>query len=97
MKNRIPENNFENRYCFIYSYQNLIKPVLLMTAITWCIYFSYHIGYIKGRDKGFYIALDTVNQICAKQLKSDTSVSKLMLINLDTTVYFLSGKTVIGR
>lgn len=79
------------------NFKNLIKPVLLMTAITWCIYFSYHIGYIKGRDKGFCIALDTVNQICAKQLKLDTCVSKLMLINRDTTVYLLSGKTVLGR
>lgn len=62
-----------------------------------CIYSVnqiYQIGYEEGENKGYSLALDTVNKICSKQLKSDTTVSKLVLINPDTTVYILSPKHI---
>lgn len=76
---------------------NSLKPLLYISVVVCCMYFSYHTGYVKGVNKGFCAALDTVNKICVKQVNSDTTVSKIVLIDRDTTAYFLSRKTVIER
>lgn len=66
-----------------------------------CIVISYNAGYNRGWKQGaddlFNATIDTVQAICNKQLSSDTSVTELVLINPDTTVYYLSRKTVLSK
>jgi hypothetical protein len=56
---------------------------------------GYHEGYNYGAGLGVHASLDTVKSIMDKQLKSDTSYTKLILINPDTNVYVLSRKTIL--
>lgn len=74
-----------------------IQQIILITVISFSVYFSYNIGYKSGINDGFSISLDTANKILQKQLKSDTSVSELILINPDTNVYILSRKTLLTK
>lgn len=56
-----------------------------------CMYvISYGTAYCKGLDKGYNMALDTVNSIMKKQLKSDTSHCSYVII--DTSYYILEHK-----
>lgn len=74
-----------------------IQQIILISVISFSVYFSYNIGYKSGINDGFSISLDTANKILQKQLKSDTSVSELILINPDTNVYILSRKTLLTK
>ena len=74
-----------------------IQQIILISVISFSVYFSYNIGYKSGINDGFIISLDTANKILQKQLKSDTSVSELILINPDTNVYILSRKTLLTK
>lgn len=56
---------------------------------------GYHGGYNYGAELGIRASLDTVKSIMDKQLKSDTSVSLIILIKPDTNVYILSRKTIL--
>jgi cbb3-type cytochrome oxidase subunit 3 len=59
----------------------------------------YRIGYRKGEYngavKGIIVTLDSVQNILEKQLKSNTTASKILIINPDTNVYVLSKKTML--
>jgi hypothetical protein len=75
--------------------RKLFWGVVVLVSIflhTICVY---NIGYSKGGDAGAGQALDTINKIVQKQLKSDTSVTRLILINPDTNTYILSRKTAL--
>lgn len=78
----------------------VLSAILLLCAVL-VVIFSYNAGYNKGWDRGanviFKSTIDTVQAICDKQLKSDSSVTKLVLINPDTIVYYLSRKTVLPK
>lgn len=74
-----------------------IQQIILISVISFSVYFSYNIGYKSGINDGFSISLDTANKILQKQLKSDTSVSELILINPDTNIYILSRKTLLTK
>ena len=50
--------------------------------------------YDKGIIDGYNIALDTVKTILDNQVKSDTSITKLVVVNPDTNVYYLSRRTL---
>ena len=55
-------------------------------------------GYDKGWDKGandiFKVTTDTVIAICNRQSESDTSTTKLIIVNPDTNIFYLSRKTL---
>jgi len=78
----------------------VLVAILLLCAVL-VGKFSYNAGYNKGWDRGaddiFKATIDTVQAICDKQLKSDTSVTKLVLINPDTSTYYLSRKSVLSK
>lgn len=74
-----------------------IQQIILITVISSSIFLSYNIGYKSGINDGFNISLDTANKILQKQLKSDTTVTELVLINQDTNVYILSRKTLLTK
>lgn len=61
--------------------------------------FSYNHGLKKGWDIGadqvFKATVDTFQTIMNKQLKSDTSITELILENPDTSIYFISRKTLL--
>lgn len=50
-------------------------------------------GFYRGFEKGFLVTADSVNAIMQKQIKSDTTVTKLILINRDTNVYIIKAKS----
>ena len=54
--------------------------------------FTYDKGFEKGADKMFIAVTDTIQSILNKQIKSDTSESKLIIINPDTNVYYIRRK-----
>lgn len=74
-----------------------IQQIILISVISFSVYFSYNIGYKSGINDGFSISLDTANKILQKQLKSDTSVTELIMINPYTNVYILSRKTLLTK
>lgn len=74
--------------------------LIISTLLLWGI-LGFVIGYDKGLGKGrsemFYATCDTFLSIMVKQTRSDTSVSKLILVNPDTNVFILSRKTVLPK
>lgn len=48
-----------------------------------------------GADQVFHATMDTVQTIIDKQIKSDTTVTRLVLVNPDTVTYILSRKTLL--
>lgn len=84
--------------------KNLSPVPLLALIISDLLVWSslgFVIGYNKGRDKGqaemFYATCDTILDIMGRQTRSDTSVSKLVLVNPDTNIFILSRKTVLPK
>jgi hypothetical protein len=73
-----------------------IGVAILLTLITWiCGYYSgykraYLKGGIDGSEIGFNMALDTINAIMKEQVGSDTTISKVCLINKDTNTFYVS-------
>ena len=72
----------------------LFFAVIILIAVLF-YRMGYHEGYNYGAGLGVHASLDTVKQIVEKQMKSDTSCTKLILINPDTNVYVLSRKTIL--
>lgn len=69
----------------------------LLVLITTILIVSFSICnnyYKRGYDKGICDVLDTVNTIIDNQLRSDTSVTKLVIVNPDTNIFFLSRRTI---
>ena len=60
---------------------------------------SYSSGFRKGwnvgADAAFNATADSVIAICERQRLSDTSRTKLVILNPDTTVIYLSRKSVL--
>lgn len=54
-------------------------------------------GYQHGELQGINDCLDTVIVLLENQVKSDTSVTKLHIINPDTHVYYISRQTIIEK
>ena len=54
-------------------------------------------GKSTGYKEGVSAALDTVSVIMEQQIKSDTSVSVLMIVNPDTNVFILSAKYPLNK
>jgi ubiquinone biosynthesis protein Coq4 len=52
-------------------------------------------GFEEGASLGVKASLDTVLVMLNNQLKSDTSVTSLIIINPDTNVYILSRETLL--
>ena len=77
--------------------RRLLQAGIITIIVGFGLYLSYHLGDITGENRGFSMALDTVNKICGRQLKSDTTVSEVVFLNRDTNVYYLSRKTILGR
>lgn len=77
----------------------LLLVLAIAVIFTISFWFSYRTGYERGWDKGandlFFATIDTVQKICEKQLKSDTTTTALNLISKDTITYYLSRKTII--
>lgn len=78
-----------------------MKNITLRIIITICLllaffYIGHKTGLEKGRSEGFGLALDTVNKICMKQVKSDTTVTELTMVGYktDTVSYFLSSEII---
>jgi hypothetical protein len=71
---------------------NAIISILTGFIITQVCMFK--IGERVGYSAGVCATLDTVNTALEKQVNSDTSVTRLILINPDTSVYILSRKTI---
>lgn len=82
-------------------YLSPIFIIILLLCIALVGIFSYNMGYSKGWSRGAddmcKATIDTVQAICNRQMKSDTSVTKLVLINPDTTTYYLSRKTFLPK
>lgn len=66
----------------------------LIITLTYRI--SYREGYNTGASLGVKASLDTVLVMLNKQLKSDTTVTKLIIINPDTNVFILSRETLLN-
>lgn len=77
-----------------------LVALILSALLVWSS-LGFVVGYKKGRAKGqaemFYATCDTFLSIMGKQTRSDTSVSKLILVNPDTNVFILSRKTVLPK
>lgn len=69
--------------------------IIIVIVISIALGTTYKIGLSKGIDIGIIATLDTVNKIADKTLKSDTSVTRLILVHPDTTTYILSRKTIL--
>lgn len=78
------------------------KFLLLVTMFTITIsYIFYNVGYIfgwqNGENEGFKSTTDIVISILNKQLKSDTTVTKLIIVNPDTNIYYLTRKSILNN
>lgn len=75
---------------------NVVLPILIIAvSVAWT---GYNFGYHRGVGAGVVGTLDTVNVILGKQLLSDTSRTELIIAEpTNTTVYFLSRKTVLPK
>jgi hypothetical protein len=71
----------------------LIGTIALFVFLTFRI--SYREGFNEGASLGVKASLDTVLVMLNNQLKSDTSVTSLIIINPDTNVYILSRETLL--
>jgi len=56
---------------------------------------GYKYGNNEGENRGFNIAIDTMTKIATNQIKSFTTVSKVVAITKDTIVFNLSAKTCL--
>ena len=74
---------------------NIVCFVGALAMVWGIIRTSYWMGWNRGADIGVKSTLDTVNKICEKQIKSDTSITQLVIINPDTTRIYLSRKTIL--
>jgi len=72
-----------------------MKQLIAFTFVCALLYVIGKACYKKGRYDGAGVMIDTVNNILDKQIKSDTSITKLVLINPDTSTYYLSRKTAL--
>lgn len=76
----------------------LIASTFLWSIICFC---SYRLGFYKGYDNGdingWNRGLDSVQSVLNKQLKSDTTITKLVLVNPDTSVYYFKRKTPLKQ
>lgn len=73
--------------------------VIIAMLFVWLAYITGSLfGYKDGYDRGVICTLDTVNHIVSKQMKSDSTVTKLVLeldgAKKDTVGYYLSKKTI---
>lgn len=75
----------------------IIKIIIALILFIFSIFSSYKIGFNNGLDKMFFAVTDTIQTIINNQIKSDTSVTELIIINPDTNVYYLSRKTVLNK
>lgn len=76
-----------NSSCFV--------PIIsLIIAFGIVIYVTVDISYQKGFDDGGGTAIRYFNKIVTNQAKSDTSVTKLIVQDLDTNVYYFSRKSI---
>lgn len=72
----------------------------VLCAVLASIFFykkGYNQGWHQGADEGVTVVLDTVNTILQGQKNSDSSVTRLILINADTNSYIISRKTVLSK
>lgn len=76
------------------STKNLIIGIILVFTLSFTYRIGNRIGFEKGFEKGFSVTIDTVQSIMQKQIKSDTTVTKLTIINNDTNVYILKQKSL---
>lgn len=78
-----------------------MKNILQIVVVCILLLISYFAGWYRSMDATieytFNRTMDTVNAILDEQLKSDTSVTKLILVHPDTNTYYLSRKTVINK
>jgi hypothetical protein len=81
--------------------KSFIPRLLVASSIVLCSVVAYESGFKQGWDKGandlFTATTDTIIAICKKQMESDTTITKLILINPDTTTFYLSRKTVYTK
>lgn len=79
--------------------KKILTILTIIVALIATSFLSYRIGENKGEYKGsvigFNMAIDTVNKIIVNQVKSDTTVSKVFLINKDTNIFFLQHNKII--
>lgn len=71
--------------------------LILIIYTAGSFFIGYNIGWSKGADFSFDVTADTVISICNRQLRSDSTVSKLVFIKSDTTTFYLSKKTVVFK
>ncbi|MCK9445685.1 hypothetical protein M0Q50_02205 [bacterium] len=80
--------------------KNQISYIIITICLLLAFIITFNIGHKtgleKGRSEGFGLALDTVNKICMKQVKSDTTVTELTMVGYktDTVSYFLSSEII---
>lgn len=79
----------------------IVRAFIFSVLICTTALISYNQGFDKGfnsgLDNGFGLMADTVNNILDAQIKSDTSRTRLTIVNPDTNSYFLSRKTVLNK
>ncbi len=56
---------------------------------------AYKKGYNQGINDAFNATIDTINSICNRTKENPNKITKLVLINPDTTVYYLSKNKII--
>lgn len=75
--------------------RNFVVPILtFLTGFGIAIYATIFVSYEKGFDDGSGTAISYFNQIVTKQANSDTTVTKLIVQDLDTNVYYFSKKSI---
>ena len=74
-----------------------VAAIISILATIYVIYLLGQEYYKVGYNKGYDEMLDSCMAICNRQLKSDTSVTKLVFVHPDTTVYYLYRKTPINK
>lgn len=77
----------------------IILPIVLSALL---LYLGYRVGYQSGYKigafRGIAVSLDTVKSIMEKQFqKRDSCVTKVIFINPDTDVYYLSPKRLMPK
>lgn len=81
---------------YISNMKFILYLILCLVCVAVLFYrIGYRTGKYNGAVSGIIITLDSVQNILQYQLKSDTTASKILIINPDTNVYVLSKKTML--
>lgn len=81
------------------SEKSVLRLVLIIltaaTLLYLSFYYTYDLGYYKGAERGVSVALDSVQTIIHEQTLSDSTRTRLIIINPDTIEYILSPTILI--